>query len=112
MALILLTKRTSIATSTKLSISRARAISILTTRYDDPYEIEEEVVGPEVVSFWSEVGSFVEIMVEKASGIVKYIAVYLTQGDQSLQRIAEWMLFCDHEGHSIGERTPEYLARL
>ena len=75
---------------------RTAAASVLTTRYDNPYEVEEEVVGPEVVGFWSEVGSVVEVMVEKASGIVEYIAVYLTEGDQSLQRIPEWMLCCDH----------------
>lgn len=51
-------------------------------------------------------------MVEKAGGIVKYIAVYLTEGDQSLQRIPEWMICCDHQGNGIGQRTPEYLATI
>ena len=86
--------------------------SVLTSRYNNPYEVEEEVVGPKVVGFWPEVGSLIEIMIEKAGGIVKHVAVYLTEGDQSLQRIPEWMLRCDHESDCIGERTPEYLATL
>lgn len=48
-------------------------------------------------------------MVKEAGGIIKHITVYLTEGDQSLQRIAERMLRRDHVGNGEGKRSPEYL---
>lgn len=49
----------------------------LTAWYNYPYEVEEEIVRPEVVSLWSEVRDTLESMVEEAGGIIKYVAIYL-----------------------------------
>ena len=58
--------------------------TLLTAWYNDPYKVEEEVVGPEVVSFRSKICDVEKVVIEKTGRIVKHVAIYLTKRDQGL----------------------------
>jgi hypothetical protein len=80
--------------------------STLTARYDNPDEVHEEEVKPEVVCFRSAVCQVLVIVVEHARSIVENVAVYLTQGKDSLEGEAHRMLSCDQVCDEVGQRTP------
>lgn len=80
--------------------------STLTARYDNPDEVHEEEVKPEVVCFRSAVCQVLVIVVEHARSVVENVAVYLTQGDHSLEGEAHRMLSCDEVCGKVGQRTP------
>lgn len=61
---------------------------VLTARYDNPDEVHEEVITPEVVCFGPAVGDSFVVVVEHARCIVEDITVYLTQGNQRLKRVS------------------------
>ena len=50
----------------------------LTARYDNPDEVHEDKVKPEIVCFRSAVCQILVIVVEHARSIVENVAVYLT----------------------------------
>jgi hypothetical protein len=79
---------------------------MLTARYDNPDEVHEEEVKPEVVCFRSAVCQVLVIVVEHARSKVENVAVYLTQGDHSLEREAHRMSSCDEVCDKVGQRTP------
>jgi hypothetical protein len=80
--------------------------STLTARYDNPDEVHEEEVKPEVVCFRSAVCQVLVIVIEHARSIVENVAIYLTQGDHSLKGEAHRMLRCDEVCDKVGQRTP------
>ena len=80
--------------------------STLTARYDNPDEVHEEEVKPKVVCFRSAVCQVLVIVVEHARSVVENVAVYLTQGDHSLEGEAHRMLSCDEVCGKVGQRTP------
>ena len=51
----------------------------LTSWYYNPDEIHEEIISPEVISFWPTVCKALGIMIKHARGIVKYISIDLAQ---------------------------------
>jgi hypothetical protein len=79
---------------------------MLTARYDNPDEVHEEEVKPEVICFRSAVCQVLVIVIEHARSIVENVAVYLTQGDHSLEGEAHRMLRCDEVCDKVGQRTP------
>ena len=52
-----------------------------TARDDDPDEVHEEVVTPEVIRFWSAIRETLVIVVKHARSVVEDVAVYLTKRD-------------------------------
>jgi hypothetical protein len=49
----------------------------LTTGDNNPDEVHEEVVAPEVIWLWSAIGETSVVVVKHASGVVEYVTVYL-----------------------------------
>lgn len=68
----------------------------LTGRHNDPNEIQEEVIAPEVVSLWPTVGQTIEIMIKHASGIIEDIPVDVSDRHNDLKRVTEGIL-CHNE---------------
>lgn len=58
--------------------------SELTAWNDDPDEIHEDIIPPEVVRFWSAVREPFVVMIKRVRGIIKYVPVDLADGDQGL----------------------------
>lgn len=50
--------------------TRDKQTVVLTSGHDDPDEIHQDVVQPKVVSLWSTVGPFLDVVVEQARQIV------------------------------------------
>ena len=84
--------------------------SPLTTRYDHPDKVHEEIIKPKVVCLRSAVGYVLVVMVEHAGGKVEHQAIHLSNRHQGLQRISKWVLDNNEPGYDVGERTPEYLG--
>lgn len=49
----------------------------LTARNDNPNEVEENEVKPEIVSFWSAVGQILVVIIKHAGRVVENITIYL-----------------------------------
>lgn len=60
----------------------------LTTRDDNPYEIHEEKIAPEVIGFWSAVCQVLVVVIEQAGRIIENIAVNLAKRDHCLDWIS------------------------
>jgi hypothetical protein len=79
---------------------------IRTATNKHPDEVEEEVIEPEVISFWSTVRDF-----KQTRCIVKDIAIHLTHGNHKLQSITCGMLYCNAICDTEGKRAPSKLSR-
>ena len=53
---------------------------LLTARDDNPNEVDETEVEPEIVRFWSAVGQVLMIIFEHAGRVVENITIYLSKG--------------------------------
>ena len=53
----------------------------LTAGYHNPDEVHEEIVPPEVISFWPTVCQALNVMIKHARSIVKNVSIDLAQGD-------------------------------
>jgi len=60
----------------------------LTAWDDDPDEVHEEKVAPEIVGFRPTICQVLVVMVEHAGGIVENIAINLAKGHNCLQWIS------------------------
>lgn len=60
----------------------------LTAWNDNPDEVHEEKVAPEIVGFRPTVCQVLVVMIEHAGGIVENVAIYLAEGHHCLQRIS------------------------
>lgn len=59
----------------------------LTARYDDPNEVHEKVITPEIVCLRSAVRDSFIVVVEHAGRVIKDIAIDLAEGYQCLERV-------------------------
>jgi hypothetical protein len=73
----------------------------LTAGEDHPNEVHEEIIDPEVQELRSAICNALIIMVKHACSIVEDETVYLADGDDYLQRMAQGMIYgdesCDNE---------------
>lgn len=83
--------------------------SRLTSWHDNPDEIHEEVIEPEVVSLWPAVDQSEKVFIESIGGIVENIPVDLTEGDDQLQGLTKRMFNGDQVGDNERKRTPAHL---
>lgn len=74
---------------------------------DDPEEVAEEVVGPEVDALRAAVDDLVDDLVEGAGGVVQDVAVELAQADDDLERVAHGQVLDNAVGAEEGEGAPE-----
>lgn len=56
--------------SDKIIMNLSSEKGILTERNDDPDEVHEEVIPPEIVCLWTAVGHPIKIVVKQTGGIV------------------------------------------
>lgn len=82
----------------------------LTAGNDDPDEVHEEEVEPEVVCFRAAILLASIVQIKHAGRIVENIAVDLAERDDALERISERGLGRDHVRHDERERTPGSLS--
>jgi hypothetical protein len=75
--------------------------------YDNPDEVHEDEVEPEIVCFRTTVAEVFVVVVEQACGVVEDVSVNLPDRDDCLDRIAEWVLSKDQIDGDEGQRTPE-----
>lgn len=80
-----------------------------TARYDDPDEVHEEEIEPEIIRFWSAIDQIFVVQFEEVGGVIKNVAVNLAQRDDSLERIAERVVGYDQIAHVESQRTPTKL---
>lgn len=85
---------------------------VLTSRNDDPDGVHGEVVEPKVVSLWPAVADLVEIVVKHAGGIVEDVSVYLAQGDDHLEGMAQRMVDGDEICKEEAQRPPADLSSI
>lgn len=78
--------------------------SRLTGRHDDPDGVHGEIVKPKVVSLWPAVADLVEVVVEHASSVVEDVSVYLAQGDNHLEGMAQRVI----DGNKICEQEAQW----
>lgn len=81
----------------------------LTARYDDPDEIHEEVVTPEIVCFGSRIRDPFVVVIEHTGRVIEDITVYLPQTHHCLKWMSEGMLEGDHECNTERQRPPAEL---
>lgn len=77
---------------------------------EDPEEVHEKVVSPEIVSLRTGVCDAIEVVVEHARSVVENVAVDLTHGDNDLERVSHGVLLCDQPRYDEGERAPGELC--
>ena len=78
----------------------------LTSRKDDPDEVHEKVVEPEIVSFRPAILYVMMVEVEHGCGVVQNVAIYLTKANDELERVAKRMRLRNVECDHIAHRTP------
>ena len=78
---------------------------------DEPEEVTQEVVHPEVKEFWARVDNALVVVVEHAGGIVQDDTVELAGGDDDLKWVAEWVAGGDHGCNDEAEWSPHELGR-
>ena len=61
----------------------------LTRRDNDPDEVHEEIVEPEVESLWSAVCDISVVMVEGVGCIVEDQSIHLANADDDLERVSK-----------------------
>lgn len=76
-------------------------------RNNNPEEVAEEVVSPEVESFRSAVDNVVDDLLERADGIVQDVAVQLAQADDELEGVAQRVVDNDEVDAEEGHWAPE-----
>lgn len=74
---------------------------------DNPEEVAEEVVSPEVESLRSAVDNVVDDLLESADSIVENITIQLAQADDDLEGVAERVVGDDEVDAEKGHGTPE-----
>lgn len=74
---------------------------------DNPEEVAEEVVSPEVESLRSAVDNVVDDLLESTDGIVENITIQLAQADDDLEGVAQRVVGDDEVGAEKGHGTPE-----
>lgn len=82
---------------------------LLTGGNDDPDEVHENEVEPEIVSLGSAVCQVLMVVIEHACGVVENIAVYLSKRYHCLKWIAERMIDGDQISCQEGKRPPAKL---
>jgi hypothetical protein len=85
-------------------------LSELTSREDHPYKVHEEIIAPKVQEFRSTICDAFIVVVEHTRSIVEDKAVYLTDGDNYLQGMAQWMVYDNKSRHNKAQRAPGKLA--
>lgn len=83
---------------------------VLTAWDDDPDEVHEEIISPEVVRFWSAVCKTFVVVIEHACSVIEDVAVYLAKRDQGLQRVTKRMVVGNHQCNSERQGTPADLT--
>ena len=78
----------------------------LTSGYNNPNEVQKDVVTPKVKCLWSPVHIPGIVMIKQAGSVVKNIAIDLAQRDHGLEGVAEGMFSGDHEGDDKTEGAP------
>ena len=78
----------------------------LTTRYNNPDEVHEEIVEPEVVRLWPAVRETLVVMIKHAGSIVQNVAIYLPKRDHRLQRMAQRMFCRNEDSDNKRQRAP------
>lgn len=76
-------------------------------RNDNPEEVAEKVVSPEVESLRSAVDNVVDNLLESADSIVENITIQLAQADDDLEGVAERVVGDDEVDAEKGHGTPE-----
>lgn len=76
-------------------------------RNNNPEEVAEEVVSPEVESLRSAVDNVVDNLLERADGVVQDVAVQLAQADDELEGVAQRVLGNDEVDAEEGHWAPE-----
>lgn len=81
----------------------------LTTGYNDPDKVHEEVVTPEIIRLGPAICDAFVVMIKHAGCIVKDISVNLTKAHYGLERMSERVLEGDHQRDTERQRTPAKL---
>jgi hypothetical protein len=74
---------------------------------NNPEEVAEEVVGPEVESLRSAVDNIVDDLLERADGVVQDVTIQLAQADDELEGMAQRMVDNDEVDAEEGHWAPE-----
>jgi hypothetical protein len=84
----------------------------LTAWNDNPDEIHEKEIKPEIVSLGSAIRHVFVVMIEQAGSVIENKAIYLAKGNHCLKRMPDRMVDSDHVCCAEGKRTPAELHRL
>lgn len=76
-------------------------------RNNNPEEVAEEVVSPEVKSLRSAVHNVVYNLLERADGVVQDVTVQLAQADDELERVSQRVVDNDEVDTEEGHWAPE-----
>ena len=79
------------------------------TRNENPEEVHEHEVAPEVGSLRASVGYIEDVVVEQRSRVVQDVAIELAKRDDELQRVTKRVVDSDQVGGDEGEGSPEGL---
>lgn len=81
----------------------------LTAWEHHPNEVHEKVVTPEVEKLGARINNVLVVEVKGMGCIVQNEAIYLTNTDNDLERVAKWMCGGNHACHDEAERSPSEL---